>query len=109
MTEKKYFSSLFDFHNQIHKIIFLKKGINHLEVKLSCCCYFAKSTCIDRIHVALSIYQTASAVVAAAGLAVMMGGSPGHGELTQVLVIPPERAVCWHRALHLNWRLFPLL
>lgn len=109
MTEKKYFSSLFDFHNQIHKIIFLKKGINHLEVKLSCCCCFAKSTCIDRIHVALSIYQTASAVVAAAGLAVMMGGSLGHGELTQVLVIPPERAVCWHRALHLNWRLFPLL
>lgn len=94
MTEKRNFSSLFDFYNQIHKIIFLKKGINHPEVKLSCCCYFAKSTCIGRIHVALSISPTASAVGAAAGLAEMMGGSPGHGELTQVLVIPSERAVC---------------
>lgn len=53
----------------------------------------------------LSIYLTASAVVQR--LAEMTGGSPGHGGLTQVLVIPSERAMCWHRALHLSWGLLP--
>lgn len=39
-------------------------------------------------------------------LAVITGRSPGDGELTQVLVIPSERVVCWHGAPCLNQRLF---
>lgn len=40
-------------------------------------------------------------------LTVITVASPGDGELTQVLVIPSERAVRWHGALHLNRGLFP--